>query len=328
MKVASALVAAAGLATSSSSLVSASRRSGNPLLNTPLNIPTITIAPTVEMPMQGLGTWLYNDSVAEAAVTAALDMGYTHIDTALGYDNQGGIAKALKASSRPRDSYFITSKIPGGMNHSAATASLELALSQLDLDYVDLMLVHFPATWDGDGGKQMRLETWAALEDFVHAGKARAIGVSHYCISHIKDILEVNTLPIAVNQVQYHVGMGTALPNATDGIEFDWARGITYESFSPLCGPCDGSDKYELINGTLVTSIGKKYNKTGPQVALKWQVQKGIPVIPKTSNPAHMAENADLFSWTLSSEDMDTLTKAVKPPVAGDGPNSGDCEVL
>jgi hypothetical protein len=123
-------------------------------------------------------------------------------DTALGYNNQVGIGKALKASSRPRDSYFITSKIPGGMNYSAASAALELGLSQLALDYVDLMLVHFPATWEGDGGKEMRVQTWAALEDFVRAGKSRAIGVSHYCINHIKDILEVNTLPIAVNQVR------------------------------------------------------------------------------------------------------------------------------
>jgi len=250
-------------ATIAAAAVSASAATSNPLHNTKLNIPTITIAPTVEMPLQGLGTWEYNDTVAEAAVTAALDMGYTHIDTALGYDNQEGIARALKATSRPRDSYFITSKIPGGQNHSAATASLDLALEQLGLDYVDLMLTHFPATWEGEGGKEMRLQTWAALEDFVRAGKARAIGVSHYCIQHIKDILEVNTIPVAINQVQYHVGMGTAVPNATDGIEWDWAHGITYESFSPLCGPCDGSDHWELINGTLVTSIGAKYNKTG-----------------------------------------------------------------
>lgn len=311
----------AGLGTSSFSAT-------NALHSTPLKIPTITIAPTVEMPLQGLGTWLYNDSVAEKAVATALDMGYTHIDTALGYNNQIGIGKAIKASGRDRDSFFITSKIPGGMNYSAASASLELSLNQLGLDYVDLMLVHFPATWEGSGGKEMRQQTWAALEDFVHKGRSRAIGVSHYCIRHIEDILENNTLPIAVNQVQYHVGMGTAKPNATDGKEFDWARGITYESFSPLCGPCDGSDKFELINGTLVTSIGKKYSKTGPQVALKWQVQQGIPVIPKTNNPDHMAQNADLFSWTLSDADMAKLTAAVVPPVAGDATGSGDCEVL
>ena len=89
------------------------------------------------------------------------------------------------------------------MNKTAATASLDLSLSQLGLDYVDLMLVHFPATWEGKGGKTARLETWAALEDFVRAGKSRAIGVSHYCPRHVEDILEVNTIPIAVNQVQY-----------------------------------------------------------------------------------------------------------------------------
>lgn len=322
MKLSTAILAGAAVVNA------ASATDMNPL-STVLDIPTITIAPTVEMPMQGLGTWLYNDSVAEQAVTDALNLGYTHIDTALVYANQVGIGRALKATSRARDSYFITSKIPGGLNYSAATDALHQGLGQLGLDYVDLMLVHFPATWDGDGGKEKRVETWKALEDFVRAGKSRAIGVSHYCIQHLKDILEINTLPVAVNQVQFHVGMGTAPVNATDGIQWDQAHGITYESFSPLCGPCDGSDKYELINGTLVTSIGKKYGKSGPQVALKWQVQQGIPVIPKTSKIEHMKENADLFSWTLSDEDMAKLTAATVPAVAGDGPqSSGDCEVL
>ena len=190
------------LASAVAASTAAETTSSNPLHNTALNIPTITIAPTVEMPMQGLGTWEYNDSVAEQAVLAALKMGYTHIDTALGYANQQGIGKALKASGRARDSYFITSKIPGGLNTSAATAQLDLAIEQLGVDYVDLMLVHYPATWEGDGGREMRWQTWRALEALVKAKKARAIGVSHYCPSHIQDILQINTIPIAVNQVQ------------------------------------------------------------------------------------------------------------------------------
>ena len=124
--------------------------------------------------------------------------------------------------------------------------------------------------------------------------------------------------------------MGIAGPNATDDKAYMAAMGVTYEGFSPLCGPCD--DPKELITGALVTSIGKKYGKTGAQVALKWQVQQGIPVIPKSSNTTHMAQNFDLFGWTLAKEDMDALSAAVKPAVGGSpGPGgvpvSGDCDV-
>ena len=257
------------------------------------------------MPMAGLGTWQYNSSVAETATLAALNMGYVHIDTALGYLNQDGIARAIKSSGRKRSSFFITSKVPGGLSEKDATSNLTLAVSQLGLDYVDLMLVHFPATWGGKGGKPMRQATWRAMEAFVKAGKARAIGVSHYCKSHVEDILEIATIKPAVNQVQYHVGMGPLNPagsgdNATDYKDYMTSVGITYQGFSPLCGPCSPSDHAELITGDLVTSIGKKYGKTGAQVSLKWQVQSGIPVIPKTTNPEYMAQNIDLFDWVLS----------------------------
>ena len=135
------------------------------------------------MPMAGLGTWQFNSSVAEAAVLAALGMGYTHIDTALGYNNQEGVGRALAASLRTRKSYFVTSKIPGGLKvgTKAAHAALNLCLSQLFPGqkgaYVDLMLVHFPADWDGGGGKTLRQAEWRALEAFHKAGKARAIGM-------------------------------------------------------------------------------------------------------------------------------------------------------
>ena len=190
--------------------------------------------------MSGIGTWQYNNSVAEAAVALALSLGYTHIDTAIGYDNQEGIARALKASSRPRSSYFLTSKIPGGLSQSDAMQQLEESIQQLGVDFVDMMLVHFPATWGGKGGKAMRQAGWKALEDFYKAGKARAIGVSHFCESHIADVLEIRharrqpsvrslrkatarahpllTLPV-VERRQYHVGMGaptTSGVNMTD----------------------------------------------------------------------------------------------------------------
>merc|ERR1740117_1476198 len=295
---------------------------------TAFDIPTLNIAPGVDIPMVGLGTWQYNDTVAEYSTSLALDLGYTHIDTALGYDNQVGIAKALKASPRPRASYFITSKIPGGLPYANATAALELSLSQLGLDYVDLMLVHYPATWGGVGGKAGRADQWRAMEDFHKAGKAKAIGVSHYCERHIDELLETATIVPAINHVFFHVGMATQGLNMSDMAfptkpsEQPSYKGVTYQAFSSLCGPCGSS---ELLNGTLVTTIGAAHNKSGAQVSLKWAVQQGIPVLPKTHRAEYMTENVGLFDFELTPEEMAKLSAATSPQT---GPTSGDCDVV
>lgn len=281
------------------------------------------------MPLVGLGTWQYANDEAYGAVLSALKLGYTHVDTALVYENQVGVGKAIIDSGRARDSLFVTSKIPGGLNTSATMDALAQGMAQLQLDYVDLMLIHYPADWSGVGGKAMRQQEWAALEQFKKAGKARAIGVSHYCKQHMEDILAINTTDIALNQVQYHIGMASPTTNsdlATDYKTWTQQQGITYMSFSTLCGPCNDN---ELINGPLVTSIGKKYGKSGPQISLAWATQRGIPVVPKTNSTVHLAENLDLFDFTISEEDMAALDASATPPVAG-GPNnndSGDCEI-
>merc|ERR1712070_1213685 len=132
------------------------------------------------------------------------------------------------------------------------------------------------------------------------AGKARAIGVSHYCRSHVEDILAVATVPIALNQVMYHVGMGKSPDLGSDFKDYCQQMGIVYMSFSTLCGPCGEKDNMELINGPLVTEIGKAHGVSGPQVALKWAVQQGIPVVPKSHKPEHLKEDFDLFSFSLS----------------------------
>ncbi|CAK0821016.1 unnamed protein product, partial [Prorocentrum cordatum] len=141
-------------------------------------------------------------------------------------------------SPRAGEDYFVTSKIPGGLNATATVASLELSLRQLGLDYVDLMLIHFPATMDAQmaGGRARRQEEWKALQEWAKQGKARSVGVSHYCRRQFQDVLDVATVPVAVNQVQYHVGMGSAGRNATDDFDFFQSIGTVFESFSPLCG--------------------------------------------------------------------------------------------
>jgi len=291
------------------------------------SVPMNGLKGEMKMPLVGLGTWQYNDTVAEQATLDAFKIGYRHVDTALGYGNQVGVGKALKTIKKglERDLFFVTSKIPGGTNASATRANLDEAMEQLQLDYVDLMLVHFPATWGGEGGAAMRKEEWLAMEKWAKEGKAKAIGISHYCKSHVEDILSVATVPIALNQVMYHVGMGNSPDIATDYKDYMKSKGIVYMSFSTLCGPCDGDEPMELITGPLVTEIGRAHNVTGPQVALKWAVQQGIPVVPKSSNPKHLAEDFDLFSFTLSDAQMARLTAATTPATGAD--MSGDCSV-
>jgi len=286
----------------------------------------------IPMPLFGIGTWLYNDTVAKASVEAAFKLGYRHVDTAFDYGNLVGIGQALKSSGVARKEYFVTSKVPGGLNASATAQALQQSMDQLGLDFVDLMLLHFPAGMNQQGipnGPAQRQESWFALEKFARRGKARAIGVSHYCERQLQDILDVKTLPIAVNQVQYHVGMGSAGALADDSKVSSQAMGIVYESFSPFCGPCTPPANTELFKGELVTKIGKAHGKTGAQVSLRWLVQQGIPVIPKSSNPVHIKQNMEIFDFKLTADEMAELTAATTPAVGG-GPSatdSGDCGI-
>jgi len=253
-------------------------------------VPTIELEPGVVFPLVGLGTGGYNDTIAEAAVRLAFQLGYSMVDTANIYKNQVGIGRALKALNRSRSSYFITTKIMGGLTYDQALQQLNENVQQLDIEYVDLTLAHFPSDLDLKGGKELRQQGWKAMEAFKKAGKTRSLGVSHYCKRHIQDILEINTTVVALNQVEYHIGMLPWGPNATDDKDWVQSVGVHYMSFSTLCGPCDTD---ELVDGPLVTGIGKRYGKSGAQVSLKWAVQQGIPVVPKSRDAPHLAENLE-----------------------------------
>merc|ERR1712113_1357039 len=158
------------------------------------------------------------------------------------------------------------------------------------------------------------------------AGQARAIGVSHYCQKHIQDILDIKTVPIAVNQQEWHVGMG---PDPQGIVSFCKKNGISYQSFSPLCGPCGKDAQHEIFSGELTTSIGKGYGASGAQVALRWLVENGSPVIPKSSKINHLHEDLDLWgaNWGqgLTATDMANLNAATAPPSAE--PVSADCKL-
>lgn len=290
-------------------------------------VPTITIGNDVHrrpvlLPLLGAGTWQYNDTMAYDSVCKAFAAGYTMVDTAFGYRNQKGVGSAIKDCwTSSREDLFVLTKIPGGLNTSQVYAAHKQNLLELQLPYVDHLMTHFPSDWDETvASKQARQEEWLALEDIYYTGEARSIGISHYCPQHIEDILEVATVLPSINQVEYHVGS-----QDVDDVRSTCQKyGITFMSFSPLCGPCElERPEDSLIDGTLVSDIASHYpNITPSQVSLRFIVQQGIPVIPKSTSPTHIESNGNIFRFELDEEDMFTLLAATKPSA-----EIGDCDV-
>ncbi len=292
-------------------------------------VPTVTLRNGVAMPAVSAGTWEYNTTSAHASAAAALKLGYRGLDTANDYcgdgstgdckgaSNQGGVGAAIAAAGLARGDVFVTTKVPGcGMqgisrNNCGAdsVAAAEDDLKELGLAQVDLLLVHFPPPLGcgvlncGTIKKQ-----WAALAAWANTTKkTRALGVSNFCVSCFKCLAEDPSLPVPlVNQVQFHVGMG---PDPEGLMSYCKAQNIVVEAYSPLG---DGKSK-ELITGDLTTGIGKSHNKSSVQVALKWIWQHGHPLTTKSLNPAHLAQDADLFSWELTADEVAKLDASTTP---------------
>lgn len=289
-------------------------------------VPTVTICfdthgASVDLPLVGIGTWQYNDTVAYESTCQSFRAGYDFVDTAFGYGNQKGVGLAIRDCwEKTREELFVMTKIPGGLNASQVHETHRQNLAELGLDYVDHLMTHFPADWNEDeASPNLRREEWLALEDIYYTGEARSIGVSHYCESHLLDIVEVATVLPSINQVEYHVGS-----QDVDNVMQTCRRlGITFMSFSPLCGPCNYEPEDSLIDGTLVNDIALHYpNVTGSQVALRYVVQQGIPVIPKSNSMKHIESNREIFGFEILPDDMDRLAAATKPSA-----ERGDCNV-
>jgi len=290
------------------------------------------------LPLIGAGTWKYNDDDAYESVCKAFSAGYTFVDTAWGYKNQRGVGKAIKDCWKGnRTDLFVMTKIPGGLNASEVQRLHECNLEELDLEYVDHLMTHFPADWEESiSSKKARQEEWLALEAIYKTGEARTIGISHYCSRHILDILCVATVMPSINQVEYHVGS----QDVDEVIDTCSDFGITFMSFSPLCGPCTYDPVDSLVHGDLVNEIATEYQHTsstsskgegggdddvvtGSQVALRYIVQHGFPVIPKSNTMSHIVSNLQIFDFELSDAHMERLGRATKPEA-----EAGDCDVL
>ena len=268
----------------------------------------MTFAPLIELndghkiPQLGLGTWPLNDAQVADAVVEAVSHGYRHVDTAVKYGNEKGVGNGIRACGVNREELFITTKLDGEFQGSGkAVAGLDGSLERLGLEYVDLLLIHWPLPRRGEF-----VSTWKTFEELQASGKARSIGVSNFKPSHLDQLFRETAVVPAVNQIQ--VSPSIPLPAAR---AFNEANGIITESYSPLGASSD------LLNAPVLAGIGNKYGKTPGQVVLRWHVQQGLVAIPKTANPERMKENMDIFDFELDHDDLTRLQTLDAGPDAG-----------
>jgi diketogulonate reductase-like aldo/keto reductase len=237
------------------------------------------------MPVLGLGMFQVPDEAAYEVVTKALGIGYRHIDTAAYYQNESGVGRAVRESGISREEVFVTTKLwYTDFGYRPALAACDRSLRNLGLDYVDLYLIHWPRG-------EHRVETWRAMERILEEGKARAIGVSNYLPRHIEELNSSTIIP-AVDQVEfspflYQEGL----------LSYCRSRGILLEAFSPLT-------RGHRLNDPRLMAMASKYHHTSAQMMIRWVLQKGMVVIPKSVHPDRMRENAAVFDFDISPEDM------------------------
>ena len=258
----------------------------------------MALAPTVRLndgnaiPQIGLGTWPLDDAQVATAVVSAVELGYRHVDTAYRYGNEAGVGQGVRDCGVPREELFITTKLDGThQGRDRAVDGLEGSLKRLGLDYVDLLLIHWPLPQRNEF-----VSTWETFERLQAEGKVRSIGVSNFKPSHLERLLEETSVVPAVNQIQIS-------PSITriDERAFNGNHGIATESYSPL-----GAGR-DLLNAPVLAAIGKKHGKTPGQVVLRWHVQEGLVAIPKSANPLRMKENLDVFDFALDHDDLSAI---------------------
>ena len=246
----------------------------------------------VEMPIIGYGVFQVSPEECERCVSDALEVGYRMIDTAQIYQNEEGVGRAIKKSGIPREDIFLVSKVwMGNYGYLAAKESIDESLCKLGADYLDLMLLHQPYC--------DRYGAWQALEEAYREGKLRAIGVSNFYPDHFIDFAANNEIKPMVNQIETHVFQQQQVSR-----KYMDELGIAHMAWGPLAEGKNGI----FQNETLI-SIGKKYGKTGPQVALRYLMERGVIIIPKSSRKERMAENLNIFDFELSADDMDAIQK-------------------
>ncbi|HIX35382.1 MAG TPA: aldo/keto reductase [Candidatus Limosilactobacillus merdigallinarum] len=255
----------------------------------------------VTIPCVGYGTFRTPNDVAEKAVEDAINVGYRLIDTAAVYGNEEGVGKGIKDSGIDRHRLFVTSKLWNTeRGYGSTKKALDATLQRLQMDYLDLYLIHWPANRKqfGDQADEINAETWRAMEDAYHEGKIRALGLSNFMPHHYQALMKTAKIAPAVDQIEVHPGWTHA-----DEIKFLQAHNVLVEAWGPL----GGQGASVLTNPTMV-ELAKKYGKSTAQLSLRWVVQQGVLPLPKSVHAERMKQNTEIFDFEISDEDMKKIS--------------------
>jgi diketogulonate reductase-like aldo/keto reductase len=253
----------------------------------------------VEIPKLGLGTWFISDKDVGQAVKDAVKIGYRHIDTAQAYQNERGVGDGIRACGVKREDMFVTTKLAAEVkSYKEAVASIDQSVETLGFDCIDMMIIHSPKPWakfdEEDPYFEGNREAWRALEEAYKAGKLRAIGLSNFEKADIDNILESCSVKPMVNQILVHISN-----TPKDLIQYTQKQNILVEAHSPIAHG-------ELLKNQDVIKIAEKYGVSVPQLSIRYCLELGLLPIPKTANPAHMKNNAEV-DFVISEEDMEFL---------------------
>jgi len=252
-------------------------------------VPSITLNNGLEMPQLGFGVWQVPDDEAAKAVAKAIESGYRSIDTAAIYKNEKGTGRAIAASGVPRDELFVTTKLWNSeQGYDSTLRAFDASLDKLGLDHVDLYLIHWPVP-----AKDAYTDTYRAFEKIYADGRAKAIGVSNFHPEHLKRLLDETSVVPVLNQIELHPQLQQAEARA-----FHAEHGIATEAWSPL-----GQGK-GLLEVPTVVAIAQKHGRTPAQAVLRWHLQTGNIVIPKSVTPSRIEENLDVFGFELDADDL------------------------
>jgi diketogulonate reductase-like aldo/keto reductase len=259
-----------------------------------------TLPNGIDIPKLGLGTWFISDEDVVQAVKDAAEIGYRHIDTAQAYENERGVGEGIRACGVKREDMFVTTKLAAEVkSYKEAVSSIDESLKKLGLDYIDMMIIHSPKPWvefhENDPYFEGNREAWRALEEAYKSGKLRAIGLSNFEKADIDNILESCSVKPMVNQILAHISN-----TPKELIQYTQEKGILVEAYSPV-------GHGELLKNEELAEMAKKYSVSVPQLSIRYVLQLGLLPLPKTANPAHMKNNADV-DFVISEEDMGFLT--------------------